>query len=71
MAECGLCRRETQRRSLAFVRVTPVAESIRNLVGPVSRTSLRLVCDVCIEQGVTLIEASMLDVEGARENERA
>lgn len=66
MAECGLCRRETQRRSPAFVRVTPVAESIRKL-GSASRMSIRLVCDACLKQGVTLIEASMLDVEGARE----
>lgn len=65
MAECGLCRRETQRRSPAFVRVTPVAESIR--IGSASRMSIRLVCDACLKQGVTLIEASMLDVEGARE----
>lgn len=65
MAECGLCRRETQRRSPAFVRVTPVAESIR--IGSASRMSIRLVCDACLKQGVTLIEASMIDVEGARE----
>lgn len=71
MAECGLCRRETQRRSPAFIRITPVAESIRDLFGQ-SRTSIRLVCDACIKQGVTLIEASSFDLtpsggEGARE----
>lgn len=68
MAECGLCRRETQRRSLAFVRVTPVAESIRKL-GSASRMSIRLVCDACLKQGVTLIEASTLDLMPAEQGD--
>lgn len=69
MAECGLCRRETQQRSPAFIRVIPVAESIRNLFGPVSRMSIRLVCDACLKQGVTLIEASTLDLMPAEQGD--